>query len=489
MYVPTDPVLSRHVAVLHELAKSGQLAPDDADREINAYLMAAANTRPEIPSKLLVMISLDAPSHNTIPDLGILIHRVLIRDAPSCALSNLLEQSIPCFRRNTRSANYETGQEIMLNVLLAMILGLYPGPHIRRPQFHVRVAFYARIHSLITASKEIQQQFCVRYENIFILACMEYIARILPEFMPAQNHAINANSTMSAFYRKVPVMCNQLRVTIAHDTSWHNILIQCNDMVERASRLKRCHRGAVPIKHTFPPASDICQAWSVPYLLGDPSPDDFRILGLSVGMPYQVLRCLQYDVQIHPLPPNLRKIQIRSFFQKGLTKRATYFATRKYMCCSCPPNQAIAKLRVDTIHNSLICNHCGKYDIMAIDLVGRVLIIKGSCYYYCPACTRVVQYSGRDYNAWNANTNCIHLPPVLRPKESHPCFMCHEEGSIIVDRIQVSAHAVDKGQMVRFYFCPRHNPPVDALRNCVNARQLANCKFNRPRNRAFEKYI
>jgi len=188
LYIPQSAELNSEISELYDMARDGSISSETAENQINTYLFAAAylRQRPDFrhPRKLMLSIT-DSPSPTTLPDIGYLIHRVLARDPIPCSLSALIEQCIPCFRHNNRKISYNDSQEPIINMVLALLLGLYQG-QIRKPSFETRVTIYAACHSLLTQKKEIQTDFCKRHEDILVLACMEYISRTLPIYMPAQ---------------------------------------------------------------------------------------------------------------------------------------------------------------------------------------------------------------------------------------------------------------------------------------------------------------
>ena len=331
-YIPECPELDREVRQIHALARRGLVPVDAAERQLNTYLLAAAWARQParaLPPRRLVLPLTDAPHHGLLPDLGQIIHRVLARDPVPCALSAVVEQCIPCFRHATRVICYDRdSQEPLLSLVLALALGLYPGT-VKRPGFCTRVRLYEEVHRLLTAPAAVQAEFCAAHEDVLILACMEYVARVVPVHMPVQSQLLTGEDSATAgFFRRIPVLCDELRQWLDSggglgDAFWPSVRAACAVRVERVSRLKRCHppherdahAAGVPAAGQGEPGSTsrgtIRAHWDAP-LLADGTPDEYRLMGLGLGLRGGVLQHIQRELRVSQLPPNLRDMQIRS---------------------------------------------------------------------------------------------------------------------------------------------------------------------------------
>lgn len=345
--------LNAQVKALHDLARGGVISMDVADRQLNTYLLAASHPRLlrqftlERRRSLLMPIA-DAPYFGSIPDLGQIIHRVLSRDPVHSAVSAVVEQCIPSMRHICRSVRYTDSQEILLNLILALLLGLYPG-NPKKPSFVSRAKLWGRVHAILTSTRETQTAFLTRYQDIVHLACMEYIARVVPVYMPAQDLYLTGKEGVSAqFFKRVPPICDEFRQFLddsigvdcgASEPSWQRIQELCSANVERVSRLKRAHPMQQAVKDSGKRLMDefkqhpeqITAHWNAPRLLCDnPCPDEFRLLGLSLGLHGPLIMQIQRDVQISPLPANLRRLQYARLmeFSRG-EARTAHLRTRR----------------------------------------------------------------------------------------------------------------------------------------------------------------
>ena len=401
------------------------------------------------------------------------------------------------------------------------------------------------MHYLLTASRQEQTAFLEGHQDMLYLASMEYIARVVPVYMPAQDAFLTGRDAVSApFFRRIPPLCDEFRQLVddaIQDESashtpmtWARMQELCAGYVERVSRLKRSHASSSSGTHTggggggkdavrdpIPrgPLPNIIDYWSVPQLHGNPSRDEFRLLGLSLGLNGSVIMQIQRDLQISLLPENLRRLQIqRLLAHSGGEMRTLFLRTRRcesalaavclsvflsaipttttdpyanfpgvgcrYICMHCmltSKTHHTHRLRLDTLDQNLVCAACMKSDLMQINLLGRVLRFKQHHFYLCPVCISIQQYMGRDEQPWlscprpeagGVPWTCPHMPgtlPAASSRKRRLCFICTEAA------VGPSIERVDHltGVMHSFLFCQRHTPRVDILLRCVNARQMA----------------
>jgi hypothetical protein len=485
-YVPTCPRLDAEVRALHGLARRGLITAEAAERQINTYLLAphAAQGKP----RWLLLPLADAPQPGLMPDLGQVVHRVLARDPLPCALSRLVEQCIPRFRHAAHPLEFPDSQPVLLTLAMGLLLGLYPG--VKRPGFAVRSALFARLHALLTSPGDRQTEFCQAHEPVLLLACMEYLARVLPAHMPVHDAALSGGDPATqAFYRRIPPLCDELRQCLDETWGWDHIRAECAARVERVARLKRCHP---PPPAEAPPqpcqsAGFCAAAWAAP-ALHDGTPDEFRLLGLALGVPGGALQQVQQEVRVTPLPGNLRRIQLERLAAAGPSgARTAYLQSRRYLCARCMASPrglpaGGARLRLDTLTQRLVCKACLAPDPVCVSLLGRTMLLRRAHYYLCPVCATVQPYRGdAEEQPWVVGGTCGHQPRAppghAQRKRRDLCGVCSE---------LALAHAVRRvdqltGEMHEFHYCQRHTPRPEAVRLCVNARQLGALGTQMPR--------
>ena len=561
LYIPECTGLNAQVCALHTLARTGQISADTAERQINTYLLAAraASERKKqaVPLKWLVLPLTDAPHHTLMPDLGQIIHRVLARDPIPCALSAVVEQSIPRFRHTSRSISYQDSQPVLISLVMGLLLGLYHGSSVKKPGFWTRSILFSRIHSLLVSTPEEQTSFCKHNEEIVLLASMEYLARVLQMHMPVQYRLLmEEDSAAAGFFRRIPVLCDELRQWLdeyRHHGSeeegfWEGIRLSCATRVERVSRLKRsscgahqpipslnpaknptgtvhgsnggqqqvtanantCHpptmvsRGDGRMAPTHGSVRGVAEAcWNVP-VLHNATADEYRLLGLGLGLPGAYIQHIQRSVQMFSLPGNLKRLQMERLEAAGPEgQRAAYLQSRWYICTHCMiTNQKTqhhsTRLRLDTLSQRLVCATCLSPDsVVAVNMLGRIMVLYKTHYYLCPQCTLVHAYVGGGEQPWvpadlasDGGRGCCHdsqhqgrargqqltgtsggnssTQSGKGSKRKERCCVCSEHALI------PTARRVDHltGEMTEFHYCQRHMPRTETARKCVNSRQL-----------------
>jgi hypothetical protein len=495
IFVPQCQKLDKEVRALHKLARNGTLTTDAAERQLNTYLLTAV-VRHKTPRNLLLPLP-DTPHPGILPDIGHVMHRVMARDPIQCCLSSVIEQCIPSLRHTTRVIAYTDSQDVLMNIIMGMLLGLYQDST-KKPGFRVRALIYAKLHYLLTSTREEQTVFCKKHEAVIILACMEYIARVVPIHMPAQAQMLtHKDCPTAAFYRRIPGLCDELRQSLDENyanigNNWEFIHEICTSKVSKVSRLKRVatasvHKEIAPWNSSTGFQSD-CPSMKATidgYLaipqLHTSSLDEFRLLSIGLHLNPLILQQIQTEIQIHPLPKNLLEIQSVSLQElASANQRKAFLRTRRYICAHCLLSQTtkscpMATLRLDTLMQRLVCATCLKPDLVCINLLGRILSFRKQQYYLCPQCMTVQQYKASEDQIWTSQQGCEHTSqdprniPKNGGKKKLVCFWCSEPAAIFsVERVN---HLT--GEMLWFHYCQRHTPRPDTLTKCSNARQLS----------------
>ena len=478
LYIPECPELDSEVARLHWLARNGHIDHEQAAPQINRYLLAAASLSagaPACPPRWLLLPVTDAPSTATLPDLGPILGRVLARDAPPVVLSLLLEQCIPNLRVPTRELQFRDSQPVCLNLLLALLLGTYPGV-VKQPGFVARTRLYARLHAALTSAPEAQTAFCLAHEPMLMLACMEYLARVVPAFMPVHAALLtDSDACTGGFFRKIPLVCDEYRQQLepwALAGDWPAMLAASRAIVERASRFKRCLRVRHPRGLPPPvPLGERGPAYLDAPRLFNATPDEYALLGLALGLDGRALQALHSRLRVYALPANLRQLQLDALKRSGASQRMAFLRTRRYLCVPCVLMNRRAdasRCRLDTLAQALVCASCPHTPLVAVDLIGRALQIDAEHLYLCPGCLVIQPYCAGP-SVWSTEGGCAHAPrPRPRPQRQ-TCVVCMEPGS------GPGLRRVDHltGEMHWFAYCQRHAVRTSEADACANVRQLA----------------
>lgn len=130
-FIQGCPELDAEVRELHRVARDGLLHFDIAERQINSYLaVAALSDQKQTPGirdlRSMIMSLPDAPHFSLLPDIGHWIRRVLTKTSMQDTLSVFVEQCIPCFRTGARQYPWDETVAVMIQLVGALLLGLYP---------------------------------------------------------------------------------------------------------------------------------------------------------------------------------------------------------------------------------------------------------------------------------------------------------------------------------------------------------------------------
>lgn len=492
---------------LHRLARVGRIAADVAERQINTYLLLPSSlpsSSTGIPCAWLRMPISDAPHHSWMPDLGDSIHRVLVHEPSTNALSLVIELCIQRFRHPARRISFTDSHHVLLVLVMGLLLGLYTEP-VKKPGFGVRACIFARLRGIMTTTPEQMAYFCSNIETLIIFACMEYMARVLPVYMPMHFYAISeGDPAVAAFYKRVSLLADEVRQWLDQDVcpSWAEIQSECESRMERIARLKRGGgilagggghlQQSAPVpplitaRSAPPPPTDVLMAcWNAPKVGPRmPSCDEFILFGVDMGIPGHIVQWIQQEVQVSPLPGNLREMQLKAISRRGRPRcRASYMQTHWPICVQClltprgsqsnPPKRL--QMRLDTQSRTLVCASCLCPEIIYVNLLGRTMLHHKTTFYVCPVCITIQPYGGKGQQPWMPDAvTCQHDQGrgggiTATPRRKRTCFICEENAHTVPMR------RIDQltGEMQEFHYCQRHTPRTEAANRCVNARQLA----------------
>jgi hypothetical protein len=420
-FVPSCPLLNARVAALH-----ARLPFDPfAQIKIDAHLLAAA-LRDDSPR--LVMLPEDAPQLATLPDIGHLIRSCLVaRRWTASYLHSLLHACIPCPRPSIAALPPDSASApLLLNILLATLLGLYP-QSVKQPPFPVRVALFRRVHAAITLDGPSQMALLTRIQPLLVLALTEYLCHILPRHMPSEYDAL---------------------------------------------------RAAFPVDPFFATAAFCVAALDAHPLVRYPCTDDIAVrraeyailLNSAALAEAAVVHSL---VTVAPLPANITRLQEAALdaLSQRCQRRARVRRTH-YLCLLCERRGRKASPRLCSRTFRIVCRTCNDSpdSIVPIDTVGRIVTIRSRQLIFAPCCATVRDYtaSGHDF----APGPCRHSlaprtdRPLKPPRVRVACAMCDApalpRGHDYLDHLPC--------RMTVCFLCQRHTPPDDWLRHVPNRR-------------------
>jgi hypothetical protein len=184
--LPFNPRISKRLHLIHEWARMGVIDNGNAERHINTYLaLPGLPVKLQIHSDMFVMPIADAPHFDNLPDLWRVLRDVMIDTRNESMEFHFISQALPCFRKTNRVLPKNSNCSVVLCLINALLLGLYPDV-IRKPKFLSRAIFFKKIHSLMTSDIESQRRFIQEHHQLAVVAFMEYMSRVVPLFYPVE---------------------------------------------------------------------------------------------------------------------------------------------------------------------------------------------------------------------------------------------------------------------------------------------------------------
>jgi hypothetical protein len=443
--VPGHPEVSGIVAGLHALL------PHDphAQIKIDAFLPCGAAARQGTPLgglslSSIVLLPEDAPQLGTLPDLGPVFRACIVaKQWGASYLAHALHGCFPCPRPPLRAgpAPDAASAAALINILLASLLGLYPGC-IKRPPFPTRAALYGRVHALLSSGADGMGAFVRRHPGLLALALSEYVCHVLPLFFPAEFEALVDSCPVAPFFAAGPSLFDQFRQDHLDtgDEPWAALAQAAGQVNERMGRVFRSKcRQPAPFFRRVPggeaSARELAACLVSPMIGTYPC---HRIDATMLRGEYGILlgsqrladvALLHGLVQVRPLPGNVRDRQqwvvdeMRQRCQRKARLRRTM-----YLCLLCERRGRRGVPRLCSRTFRVVCQTCDDNpdSMVGIDAVGRIVTVQGRHFVFALCCGTVQEYagSGRDLQPGA----CAHaLPPHQQAAVAAKACACGED--------------------------------------------------------------
>ena len=197
-----DGGLNERINWLHRLAREGAIDQETAEMHLNSFLgVKAFEGEAGRFAGMLVMPVADAPQFGNLPDLWVFVCRALTGRGDDL-ITGLIRQVLPCFRKPCALGEDVVGYPVLVNVVLGLVLGLYPSAS-RKPQFGVRGELFRRLRGVLCVGAG---GFVRKHVGLVSLALMEYLARVIPLVMPAEEAFLREVYAMGHFFEHVPLV-------------------------------------------------------------------------------------------------------------------------------------------------------------------------------------------------------------------------------------------------------------------------------------------
>eukprot|EP00960_Hanusia_phi_P063431 765487-Hanusia_phi.AAC.3 len=504
LFCSEDPELDRELSGLHQELRKGRHA---AQLQIDARLMACwiARTNPalyaSVPREALVLHPSAAYHHKTLPDIGRFIVQSLVqREWKADLIVNVICNSMPCLKRNRvnfmdRARFAHPHATVLLNLLHGLLMGLYPNTA-KRPSFGCRVRVAGELRRLMTSALQEQGDFLFGHLHLLKLAVMEYVWHMASTHMVTEHDAILKVHGMPTFLEVCPNICDAFRQEQlqAGGWGWAGLNEAAAAAVDRCVRTCKFRVGRLPASrderakwrrvgqdqlHLFAVAREMhaCVNPGVLWSLYHPSHP-----GLSVN-DFSLIEHIHARCRVYPLPCNLVARQAEMLLDRFGDDHAQFTNVMKvHICLRCcnkiAEGSVNAKLRLCMDTGSLVCTGCGVPDtVVAVNMLGKVLVIQSAAYYLCPACglCRRWAFDGTEFTC----VSCRHTSkPAPRRSRSRRCLRCSKANNLERATLLLPSLSV----RVQVSLCSKHTLPAHIMKYVVDVGDY--CRAAREHQRA-----
>ena len=476
---------------------------------IDTYLPCCALARQGVPVTFPLMryrlLPDDAPQFGNLPDLGnqlrICIQQIILSQTETGTLFTSITVSI--FRsmpKDSRSFTKHTARvasvSIILNLLLAMLLGLYPSC-VRRPAWEARVNIYTRIHSLLTSPPEAQFQFVLKHMTLVKMAICEYLCRTTTECLPGEAEYIGAwlrtGALPPTFIQTKLDSFRQDHIDDGNESwsTWTDVLQPCLETLVRGARkYTKPRRPTRDAPSVLEAQRDIKTSLRFPCLTSYPIHTHMpeKLIAEYNTLLGHTTTSIHEHVSIGYLPAAVTQFQMKrlGILAQQCEHRAAMRRT-KHICLLCVLLGYPQQIRLhipswDCVHSTdqplkMTCSRHDASHLVAVDMIGKVLRCGNTRYIFAPCCTTVQIYKGDSDQLWRTtatglpNCSCTHVDttPSQTCKVQH-CFICPTRTGLtsitnVLDHKAISFTTVS--------ICQRHMPPPDLVKYASNLQDLA----------------
>jgi hypothetical protein len=371
----------------------------------------------------------------------------------------------------------------LINLLHGLLLGLYPY-NLKHMTFDHRIRIAGEIHRVLTSSASKQTQFIVQYEPLLLIAMIEYLANVIPDFYPVEEQLIIRS--MQCRY-SLNQLCENFRssaadVILSSSDVWQSLNSIASAQLPillrqlKMNNHKFSRRGVVSVRI---PAS-VCTTLSdydfydkMMSLRHIPVTGCNMIAQIQITRPdmaFADLQAVEYfwnNVFICPLPANIVMKQMQVLDSLGSCAVHQRSFTLLHVCLICAlrtkTSMLLQKFAYNCTTSMLQCAACSR-KATQINMLGRLLRVKSNSYYLCTRCLRPALWDGtNDFN------QCSHCAKPATPQNMAVCAVCNHKA---VDAMRNVLH-LETLRMVQVPLCSQHS------RSCIpsavyDLRSLAN---------------
>ena len=434
-----DPTIHDRIQRLHGALSS---ETQSVRAEIDAHLLAFYVDR-ERPNPLLVLTREHTFHYHALPDL-----MKFMRKSIACndwTLSTTAVFMAPFCLQIKRQINKRTPMQstrceraALLNLLHGLLLGLYPY-NLKHMTFDHRVRVAGEIHKLLTGDSDKQKAFIVQNEPLLLVAMIEYLANVIPDFCPVEEQLVIRNIQCRYSLNQ---LCENFRAAAME------VILDSPNMWERLNRLatvslpillrqlkmnnhKFCRRACLPMRiptTVWATLSDFAFYDTMMGLHHVPVSGCNMIAQIKITRPdltFAELQAVEYfwnSVFMCSLPSNIVMNQMEVLDQLGSCSVHQRSFTQLHVCLPCALRTKTSMLAQKFAYNCttgmLQCATCSR-KVTPINMLGRILRVKSNSYYLCTKCLHPVMWDGT-----NTFDQCSHCIKPQAPQHMSTCAVC-----------------------------------------------------------------
>ena len=400
---------------------------------------------------------------NSLVDIGHEIRCMVMQNSSRSTLFDLIEYSLPYVKHNRlHLPNYDRIDFSVLcqiaQIMLATCIGTF-SHSTRRPVWDCRVRLLAFFDDMLSnRTKQDLWEFC--NDNILVMriSLIEYFVYFVKNQMPAEHEnmrmSFENSLSMTHMFDNIIFTLNMFRqnafceptFTWKQVNSLASICIEkCNRMCKGKQRKRRPQRTLkrLDASHDLIKSALLQPMFAhVEYVMDRPS--DF----VRNALMYKIHRLIHVYALPHNLAVQQKQIAQHSIIQGKMRSLQYMFMN---VCLACPLDTAHPDTQM-RVHNStsVACERCHRSDtVVNVNMLGRLLNIHGTYYYYCPFCRSVKKWTGSGCEF----RQCVHASGACARRINTNCIFCNRNNTEIMRVLDD-----ELGLMQTLHLCKSHMP-------------------------------
>lgn len=420
-----------------------------ARSRIDAHLLACW-VCPERPDPLLVLSSQDTFHYHNLPDLSKYLRRALaVGDWGSNIVSSFM--AVYCLQLKKQKRAFENTALVervaLINLLHGLLLGLYPY-NTRHMNFEHRVRIAGSLRVAMVSGSQLD--FILRNEGLVQIAVVEYMANVLPDFLPVED-AMLVRGVQSRF--SINQVCENFRTlatplldgALDDDDMWRQLAELATSQLPalhrqlKVSNLKLVRKQSpqrVPgfVWSTLATTGFYESLLDLPVMPVTGSNMIAQIKLLFPDFTFAQLQTVEFlwsNVMLSVLPRQTADQQRETLAAHGSCEIYQRSLTSIQACLPCAlksKNSLLTqKFAYNCAENSLQCATCSR-TATKVNMLGRVLTVRDVSYYLCAGCLQPTP--------WKGDVSCCSMCEKAPPRQDMTmCVACGKKAVEVINKV------------------------------------------------------